>query len=183
MGERQPLEHENIRIDALAVLWGGLADLKKVEFRDGDLEIIRALVSDRLREGAELTPRIWSKKYSQNRVFLMNLLGEETVVKLEDWSNKICPEEGTVKDKSTKKKGSRVPKFVQEVIRLASGEERMRRHIFVERTQQRIIYFEERERGLRKGETLNPSPISPEAVMLVLGWLKTGEMLTAKGAL
>lgn len=59
----------------------------------------------------------------------------------------------------------------------------MRRQVFVERTQQRIIYFEEREKGLHKGETLNPSPISPEAVMLVLGWLETGEMMTAKGDL
>lgn len=94
MGERQPLEHENIRIGALAVLWGGLADLKKVELRDGDLEIIRALVSDRLREGVELTPRIWSKKYSQNRVFLVNLLDEEKVAKLEDWSNQISIRRG-----------------------------------------------------------------------------------------
>lgn len=183
MKERQPLEHESMRIDALAVLWGGLADLKKVELRDGDLEIIRALVSDRLREGVELAPRTWSKKYSENRVSLVNLLSEETVAKLEDWSNKICPEEGTVKDKSTKKKGSRIPKFVQDVIRLASGEEKMRRQVFIERTQTRITYFEEREKGLHKGETLNPSPISPEAVMLVLNWLETGEMLTTRGEL
>jgi hypothetical protein len=167
------IEYGDLRLDALE---GMFASGEVSEIKEGDVEIMKVLIERRLMPGAELSPRQWSKKYSENKSGLVKLFGEDAVGVLEEMSERICPEPGKARDKSTKARGTRMPKFLQDLVRLAAGEDSMSAERFVDRFQTRLRYYREREAGQHKGEVLNPTPISTEAAVAVIRWLDTGEI-------
>ena len=162
-----PIEHEGLRVEAIEKMFGSG---NVSEIREGDVEVLRGLVEARLVEGAELKPRRWASNYKENRVSMVGLFGEEAIRALEVMSERVCPESKNARDKSTKMRGTRMPKFLQDIVRLTVGEESMGTEKFVTRFQTRLRYHREREAGQHVGEVLNPTPISAEAAVAVFRW-------------